>query len=67
MTKVDINTRELCVSYPTWEQLVDRFAHITKIIEEDLLTMGNKQKISTVKIQEVNSKYKLIYTLDEVK
>lgn len=67
MNEVNINTRELCVNYPNWEQLVDRFSTITKIITKDLLDMGNEQKITSVKIKEVNGKYQLIYVLNPVK
>lgn len=61
----NINTRELCVNYPTWEQLVDRFKYITNVIEKDLDEAGNQQYIDTIKVREHNGKYQIIYTLQE--
>ena len=59
----NINTRELCVNYPTWEQLIDRFKTITETIQNELNDMGNEQYIDKVHIKEHNGKYQLIYTL----
>lgn len=62
-TNTGINDRELCVNYPTWEQLVERFKHITETIEKDLKSMGNEQAINSIKIREHNNKYQIVYTL----
>lgn len=61
--KVGYNDRELCVNYPTWEQMIDRFSHITSVIEADLKAMGNEQFIASVKMNKHNNKYQIIYTL----
>ena len=63
MSKVNINTRELCINYPTWEQLAARMSTITAQIKEDLLSMGDEQYVDKLTIREHNGKYQLIYTL----
>lgn len=64
MTEANLNTRELCVNYPTWEQLINRFKYITEVVESELKDAGNVQYIDSVKIREHNGKYQIIYTLE---
>lgn len=67
MIKNKINDRSICVTYTSFERLMERMSHITQILHKDLEAMGNQQTIDTINVKkEDNGIYKLVFNLKAV-
>lgn len=61
------NNRAICVTYTSFERLMERMSHMTQVLKGDLDSMGNVQEIDSINVNKAdNGTYKLVFNLKVV-